>query len=116
MKKLLLIILLLIPVNLCALSFGCKESPPPIEKYTLIDPMEGIDYVFAIKGSKIRQVGVINYFNFSITYLKKSLRKKSELTAGEESDPPDQRRKELDNMIRESWPGVDRVQYYIKKN
>ncbi len=117
MKKLILIILLLIPLTAFGLQnpFSTCEKPKLVEKYTLIDPVEGIDYVFAIKGSVIRQVGVINYFTFEITHLKKSLRVKSTQTAGSETDPPDQRRKHLDDMIRENWPGVGRIQYYKQK-
>ena len=117
MKKLILILFLIIPLTALAIQnpFGSCDKPEVVTKYTLIDPIEGIDYVFALSGSEIRQVGVINYFTFEITYLKKSLRVKSTQQAGSESDPPDQRRKELDDMIRESWPGVGRIQYYKSK-
>jgi len=114
LKNLILIILLLVPLTVYGLSFGC-DKPKTVTKYTLIDPIEGIDYVFAIRGSEIYQVGVINYYIFEITHLKKSLRVESTQTAGSDADPPDQRRKLLDDMIRENWPGVGRIQYY-KKN
>lgn len=117
MKKLILILFLVIPLTAFAIQnpFGNCDKPKIETKYTLIDPVEGIDYVFSIKGSTIRQVGVINYYIFEITHLKKSMRVESTQTAGSDSDPPDQRRKMLDDMIRENWPGVGRIQYYKSK-
>ena len=114
MKRLILILFLLIPLTGFSLSWNCKD-PVLVEKYILLDPVQGIDFVFSILGSEIKQVGVINYFEFSIVHLKNSLRVKSTQTAGEETDPPDQRRKYLDEMIRESWPGVGRLKYFEKK-
>jgi hypothetical protein len=114
MKRLILILFLLVPMTVSAISFNCKD-PKPTKKYYFLDPVQGIDYVFLSVGSEIKQVGVINYFNFSITHLKSSLAVKSTETAGADSDPPDQRRIELDDMIREIWPKVDRIKYYKKK-
>lgn len=114
MKKLILIFLLLIPFSAFSLSWNCKDKKSE-ESYFLLDPVQGIDYVFKIKDANIKQVGVINYFDFTVTHLKSSLRVKSTQTAGEDSDAPDQRRIELDELIRKSWPKVGRVKYYRKQ-
>ena len=113
MKKLILILFLLIPLTAFSLSFGCKDKPK--EKFFLIDPDKGVDYVFSVKESRIKQVGVIDYFTFSIIHLKPSLKVKTTEIAGEKTDSPSQRRIELDAMIRETWPKVGRIKYFKKE-
>ena len=116
MKRLILIIFLLFPLTVFGIQnpFGNCDQPKPETKYFLLDPVQGIDYIFKVVGSQVKQVGVINYFKFSIIHLKSSLKVKSTETAGAETDPPDQRRIELDDMIREAWPQIGRLKYFKK--
>ena len=106
MKKLILIVLLLVPLTAFGVSFNCKRPPKPKVMYYLLDPAPNVDLVFKIVGSRIRHVAEIYYLTYEIKFLEgiNSMR-----TFGEAGDDPTDRRKALDDAIRTGWPGVTRL-------